>query len=483
MVYDILKTLPFWILGLGGVLVFILESFLKKGWPRSTVTAVISLLAGLSAIYFRAFYVDGSTAFNGQIYVDSLTLFTTLLITLATTLVVFLSSNRLDIEQIESKGEYYGLMLIATAGAILFCNARDFICLFLGLEILSMAIYCLCGSCLERRESSESAMKYFLLGSFSSAFFLYGLTLLYGLTGSLIIPEVAGAITGVDQNLMLLAMGFVIFGFAFKVGLAPVHFWVPDVYQGAPTSVTAFMATVVKVSAVTAFLRVLWGIFGVQIEDWSKLIWVLALVTIVAGNLLALRQRNVKRMLAYSSIAHAGYMLCAFLFPSNSFSGGSAVLFYLVSYVLVSIGAFGVLMSLNSDHGTKYDVSSFYGLSSKKPFLAFSFTFFLLALAGLPPGMAGFVGKFYVFGSAVSAGYIGLSIIAMLASTVSCYYYLRVIVAMYFMNSSNSEESITTLSSIQVGVLTCCLILSVGLGVFPQVIYDFTSSVSSSLSK
>ena len=479
MMQDLLQTAPFWILGFGGILLLVIDVIAKKNFPRAGFTSVL-LLASLSWFFiFQGSHAIGQSSFKGIVYTDPFFVFSSLFILFTSLMVVFINFDRTEEEYVESPAEFYALLLMASAGAILFCNARELISLFIGLEIMSMALYCLCGSAISKRESCESALKYFLLGSFSSAFLLFGISLMYGITGSLFIPEIAAHIATVDSSILMLALGFLLVGLTFKIGAVPFHFWAPDVYQGAPTSITAYMATVIKASAVFALMRVLWGIFPDHIQHWSKFIWMLSLMTIIAGNLMALRQRNVKRMLAYSSIAHAGYSLAAFLVPNPMLGGGggAAIIFYLVTYSAMTIGAFAILSTLKTPNGSfSFDISSLYGLSKAHPVLSLCLALFMFTLAGLPPGIGGLMGKFFIFSAVVSAGYVGLAIVAMIGSTVSCYYYLRVIVAMYFM-PANSEDVVQGVSVLQRGVILIAALLCITLGLFPSELYAVAKQV------
>lgn len=476
MTDDILMTLPFWILGIGGVVLMLLEAFLKS-WPRTFFTSLILLITIFAAIKTGGAYVPGRTAFAGTVAVDQFALFFTVLISIGTLFVVFLGSDSLGRSGVESHGEFYALLLMSTAGAVLFANSAELITMFLGLEIMSMALYCLCGSALTRKDSTESAMKYFLLGSFSSAFLLYGIAILYGLTGSMYIAEIAQKLPSVSGTMLAIGVGMMIVGLAFKIGLVPFHFWVPDVYQGAPTIISVFMACVIKASAIGAAMRVLWIIMPDLLPLWSGVVWLLAILTIVIGNLLALRQQNIKRMLAYSSVAHAGYIMSAFLAPSSQFGGGPAILFYIITYSAMTFGAFGVLLALSDGKGgASEDLSSFNGMGFKKPFLGALMAIFMLSLAGLPPGLAGLLGKFYVFSAVIKSGYVGLAIVAMCASTVSCYYYLRVIVAMYFKEAGT--EKIIPKNSLRDGALAFCGAACVLLGLFPSLLYSYGNSLS-----
>lgn len=484
MKHDIIVTLPFWILSLGGILLLLFEVFVRDRWSRGVCAGIFLLGAIASCVALSGVYEAGQTAFHGLVSADIFTLFTTVLFSLGTLLVIFIGYGRNVHEGIDSKSEFYSLLLISTAGAILFCNSAELITLFLGLEIMSMALYCLCGSSLHRRESSESSLKYFLLGSFSSAFLLYGIALIYGLAGTTVINEVAIRIAGLQSPILPVAVGLMLVGFAFKIGVVPFHFWAPDVYQGAPTSVTAYMACIIKASSIAAAMRVIWTLFPDMLPVWSGFVWMLSVLTIVAGNLIALRQRNVKRMLAYSSIAHAGYMMAAFLVPSTDFGGGAAILFYLVTYTAMTLGAFAVLVALQNKPAEipDYDIMNMNGLASYRPFLAATMALFMLTLAGLPPGMAGLLGKFYVFSAAVKGGYTGLAIIGMLGSTVSCYYYLRVVVAMYFLEPLKPHEGERVREDMLLkGVISICCAACVIFGVFPDGLYSAALLVSNSL--
>jgi len=380
---------------------------------------------------------------------------------------------------------------------MIFASSAELITMFLGLETMSMALYCLCGAALGRRRSAESALKYFLLGSFSSAFLLYGIALLYGLTGTTSIPAIAGSLAGADQSILFFSLGLMLVGLIFKLGAVPFHFWAPDVYEGAPTPVTAYMACVIKASAVVAALRVLWVGFGGQIVFWSGAVWLIAVLTMVIGNLAALRQRGLKRMLAYSSVAHAGYLLVAFLAHGVELGGGAAILYYLIAYTFMTMGAFAIVLSvtgqasgdqpgekLGGDVLQSDDISRFNGLGYRRPVVAIVMSLFMLSLAGIPPGMAGLLGKVYIFTAAVKAQYVGLAIIGVLASAISCYYYLRVIVAMYFLEG----ESVTAPARVDasatpafVGAVGVCAIGVVYLGLNPEPFYEFARSISAAL--
>ena len=303
---------------------------------------------------------------------------------------------------------------------------------------MSLSVYILTGLARKEKASAEAALKYFLLGSFSSAFLLYGFALIYGATGSLSISAIGSV--QLPGPLLYAGLGLVIVGFAFKLGLAPFHFWVPDVYQGAPSSITAFMASVVKLAAFGAFLRILFVAIGDLTGDFPNVIWVLAALTMTWGNLAALRQDSVKRMLAYSSIAHAGYALIGFLASSQQ-QAVSSVVFYITIYALMTVGAFGVVLLASGGREYQYDqddINALNGLGWQRPFLGLAMTICILSLAGIPP-LAGFMAKYYIFSAAIQADKIVLVVIALINSIIALYYYLRVIVALYFSKAESDE--------------------------------------------
>jgi NADH-quinone oxidoreductase subunit N len=487
---DLGTSLPLIVLSLGALVIMLLEVFVKGSWARETVTVGFLLVALVALLRTTGDYSPGKFLFNGLVYADPLALFFTALLIAGTILAVLVGARRLEGEGVESHGEYLTLLILSTVGAIIFASSAELITMFLGLETMSMALYCLCGAALGRRRSAESAMKYFLLGSFSSAFLLYGISLVYGLTGTTMIAGIAGLAEGIsptDQSILFVALGLILVGLIFKIGAVPFHFWAPDVYEGAPTPIAAYMACVIKASAVAAALRVLWGAFGGEILFWADAIWVIAVLTMVIGNLIALRQRGLKRMLAYSSIAHAGYLLVAFLAHGPELGGGAAILYYLIGYTCMTMGAFAIVLAVTgqtSGDPNGDDISRFHGLGYKRPVLALVMSLFMLSLAGIPPGMAGLLGKVYIFTAAVKAQYLGLTIIGVLASAVSCYYYLRVIVAMYFVEAKEEGEArlpAAPLSGAMVGALGICAFGVIYFGVFPSALYEFALRICQTL--
>jgi NADH-quinone oxidoreductase subunit N len=346
--------------------------------------------------------------------------------------------------------------------------ARDLIVLFLGLEIMSVAAYVLAGIHRRDRKSGEAALKYFLLGAFATGFLLYGIALLYGATGSTRYDQIAAGLGAAPHLMVLAGVAMLLVGLGFKMAAVPFHFWTPDVYEGAPTAVTALMAVGIKAAAFAGFARFfLVHLMSIH-PDWAQVVWWLAALTMTAGNVIAIVQSNVKRMLAYSSIAHAGYLLVAIV--SGSGDGGAAVLFYLAAYAFMNLGAFAVVIALGVRGEPNEDISSYAGLAGREPVLAAAMAIFMLSLTGVPP-FAGFVGKVYIFRAAVDAGYLGLAVIAVINSTISAYYYLRVVIEMYMREGAKLLPALSSrpylAASIFIAVAGTIL-----LGVFPSSAMD-----------
>jgi len=388
--------------------------------------ALAGIIGALLAIVLR--WGTEARAFRDMILLDTYALYFDLVICYAAALIVMFSMDYLGRTGSES-GEYYSLLLFATAGMMLMASAGDLIVVFLALELMSLSLYVLAGLFKQRLTSGEASMKYFLLGAFASSFLLYGIALIYGATGSTNLDRIAAAAaTRNAEPMVLIGLAMMLVGFGFKISSVPFHMWAPDVYEGAPTSVTAFIATGSKAAAFAAMIRVLVvALRGAQ-PDWSALLWALAALTMTVGNVVALAQSNLKRLLAYSSIAHVGYMLMGLV--AGGGPGPGAVLFYLLAYTFTTVGAFGAIALCARAGEEAVEVSDYAGLARRHPVLAATLALFFLSLVGIPP-LAGFVAKFYLFGAAVRAGYIWLTVIAVLNSAVAAYYYLRVIVYMY----------------------------------------------------
>jgi NADH-quinone oxidoreductase subunit N len=467
---DFAAVAPVAIVGIGAMAVLVLEVFLAKSRSLSEfhVSSALALVATVAlgmaiGTAAQAFFQGWSTVFNADnpmLRLDRFSSFATLLVGIGALLSVWLSIQYL-IELKINHGEYYALLLISTAGMMLMVSAVDLITVFLGLEILSIPIYVLAGFDRRKLNSNESAMKYFLIGSFASGLLLYGMALLYGTTGHTDLEGIRAAFS-TDNPLSVAGLGLIVVGLAFKVSAVPFHQWTPDVYEGAPTSVTAFMAVTVKAAAFVTLLRFVGG--NAVPENLTQVFWVLAALTIIVGNVTAVVQDNVKRMLAYSSIGHAGIILLGFVAASPE--ARAAVLFYLFAYLFMNLGAFGVMVAL-ADRGRDWDhIEDFAGLARKRPGLAALMTLFMLSLAGIP-GTVGFIAKFQIFATAVQAGYIPLTVIAVLGSVVSVYYYLRLPVWMYMREPGDvaPRAGIDTTEGI---VLVACAFAVVLFGLFPN---------------
>ena len=368
--------------------------------------------------------------FGDTFLLDNFALFFTQIFVAAAALTILSSIRYLKSARIR-EGEFYTLILFATFGMVVMAAANDLIVFFLGLETMSVAVYILTGMWRASSRASEAAMKYFLVGAFATGFLLYGIALIYGATGSTHLNQISAYLLQQPKEWPLYLVGGVLLlliGFAFKIGAVPFHFWVPDAYEGAPTPVTGFMAVAVKAAAFAAWTRILMYRLSALDTEWAGPVWVLAVLTMTLGNLLAITQSSVKRMLAYSSIAHAGYVLIALAVGGEW--GGLPLLFYLVTYGVMTIGAFAVVTALAEDGIPRESYNDFAGLGFKRPFLAMAMSLFMLSLAGFPP-LAGFAGKFYLFRAAVLAGHTPLAVIGVLNSLLSVAYYLRVIVSMY----------------------------------------------------
>jgi NADH-quinone oxidoreductase subunit N len=436
-------------------------------------------LAGLGAAAFFSFrlwdWSGDPTVLGGMVSTDRFGVFFRELI-LGSAAVALLFSHTYLIRTGEGRGEYFALLLFATAGMTLISVAADLIVVFLALEILSLSLYVMAGFSWRRLASQEASLKYFLLGAFSSAFFLYGIAFAYGATGTTSIGAMARALSGEAGTTLALALvagGLLVVGFGFKVAAVPFHMWTPDVYQGAPTPVTGFMAAGTKVAAFAALLRVLTSALGPVAWDLRPALWAIAALTMILGSTLAIAQTDVKRMLAYSSIAHAGFVLVGVVAVSQE--GVSGSMFYLVAYAAMILGGFGVAMLVSGRGEERTSLASYAGLARRSPWLAALLTLFLLSLAGIPP-TAGFIAKVVVFQAAVQAGQSALVVIAVLASVVAAFFYLRVIVLMYMREPEDAEVATAGAGpGLALGVTAA---LTLALGVFPSLLLDVLRSAA-----
>jgi NADH-quinone oxidoreductase subunit N len=374
--------------------------------------------------------------------------------------------------------EIYPLTLFAIAGMLIFTVATDLIMLFVALEVLSLPLYLMAGLARRRRlASQEAALKYFLLGAFSSAFFLFGIAYLYGYSGSIAFAGIAAAITGGTANdvFLLIGISFVSVGLLFKVSAVPFHSWAPDVYQGSPTAVTAFMAAATKVAAFGAMLRIFYVAFAGDVWQWRPMLTAIALITMVFGSLVAISQRDVKRMLAYSSIAHAGFLLSGVIALNKS--GLDATIFYLFAYGIATVGAFAIVSLVNDASGEVTDLNRWAGLGKRSPWIAIAFSFLLLAFAGIPL-TSGFVGKFSIFSAAYESGNTAILITGVLSSAIAAFFYIRVVVLMFFKDPVEDGTSVVIPSIYTRITILVSLAITLILGVFPAPVLDYISQTA-----
>jgi NADH-quinone oxidoreductase subunit N len=433
---------------------------------KSAVSPSISLLAvAVSGFFVLTSWDNQASAYFGAVVSDNFCLFGKLifLITCGTTV---LASRDYLVRRLNERPEYYALMLISTAGMMVMVSSTNLFVIFLGLEIMSLPLYVLAGYLRGNTRSTESSAKYFFMGAFASAFLLYGIALVYGGTGSTDLQQIfmsSGIALQKSQLYLTVGAAMVLIGFAFKIASFPFHMWVPDVYEGAPTPVTAFFSVGPKAAGIAALLRIFMVGFGSIFIDFMPLFWILALLTMTVGNVLAIMQNDVKRMLAYSSIAHAGYLLVAI--TAGGENGVSAALFYLLAYSFFNLGAFVILIMVENKSGGSNHIDAFRGLASRHPWLAVFLALFMFSLSGFPP-TAGFFGKFYIFAAAVNAGLVWLVVAAVLNSLISVFYYLRPVKAAFFDSPQEGDKSLR-LNPLMVIALVITVSGTLILGIFP----------------
>jgi NADH-quinone oxidoreductase subunit N len=447
------------------LVVMLRDLFIEEHEPKRILVFLSLVGIGLAAGETLALWGVQESAFHDSIVLDNFAHYFALIFMFAAGLTILSSIDYVRQAGIH-EGEFYALVLFATVGMMLMAAANDLMVFFLGLETMSIAVYVLTGMWRTNSRSSEAAMKYFLMGAFATGFLLYGIALIYGATGSTNLDLISDYLAEQPSEWppYLIGGGFLLLiGFAFKVGAVPFHFWVPDVYEGAPTPVTGFMSVAVKAAAFAAWARILLHKLSALDSDWLFPLWVITIGTMTLGNLLAITQSSVKRMLAYSSIAHAGYLLIPIVVGAEW--GGLPLLFYVLTYSFMTIGAFAVLSCLSEDNNQRETYHDFAGLGFKRPFLGLAMSLFMLSLAGFPP-LGGFAGKFYVFRAAVLSGHIGLAIIGVLNSLLSVIYYLRVIVAMYMEEGGAEGKSFRQASAVYVAIAVA-VIGTLYLGILP----------------
>jgi NADH-quinone oxidoreductase subunit N len=467
---DLLQLLPEVAIAVAGLLVLTLDFAVpagKRGWLGGVSLVGVAVTAALA---LRQATGPRAVVFNGLHVVDMYGAFFKLVFLVSAAIVILLSIRFLQDQQVP-EGEFYALLLFATLGAMLMASAYDLLSLFVGLETLSISTYALCGFLKKDQRCNEGALKYLLMGAFSTGVLLYGMVLLYGFAGGTGLDAIAkaAAMAGPRNPALLMAMVLLAAGFGFKIAAVPFHMYLPDMYEGAPTPVVAYMAGAAELAGMAVILRVfLLAMPTLQVE-WSLLFWVLAVLTMTIGNLVAIAQANLKRMLAYSTIAHMGYLLIGPVVGSQL--GVAAVLFYSLTYALMTIGAFGMVILLQRGTVRGDQIDDFTGLAQKSPLSAAVMLLFLLSLTGIPP-TAGFVGKFYLFAAAVEAGYIWLVLIAVVNSAISLFFYMRVVVAMYMRDLPPQGLALSTSSTLRVALLLAAA-GTLLLGIFPGPILEF----------
>ncbi len=485
---DLAAVLPELLVIAAACLILVLDPVTSA--PRKDGLAWVGLATLAICCGLTAAHMDGRTlAFGGLVIIDGYAGFWKLLLYLVTGLTILLSLAYLKEERI-ILGEYYGFLLLSLSGMMVMVSAADLLTMYLGMELMSLSLYILAGTKRYESRSLEAAAKYFVLGAFSSGILLYGISLLFGATGSTTLDGIAAAVSagGLQDPMLVLAMILMLVGFGFKIAAVPFHMWTPDVYEGSPTAVTAFMAVASKAASFAAFLRVFVEGLGGLKSNWVNLLLIICLATLAIGNLVALVQTNVKRLLAYSSIAHAGYALVGVVAigtttgTADTAQGIASVMLYLAIYAFMTMGAFAIVGLLRRNGLESEDLDSFAGLAKREPVAAFLMMIFMVSLAGLPP-TAGFVGKLYLFLAAVHAGLTWLAVIAVLFAAISAYYYLRVVMAMYMREPEPHGGGVAVLapSPALTIVLTCATAGVIALGLFPGPLVSLATQAMLSL--
>jgi NADH-quinone oxidoreductase subunit N len=471
---DFYYILPELVLTAGALIVLIADVLLPRG--SKALAWVTMLVLGATAASLLPFGSTHVEVAHGLIAVDQFALFFKVVFLGAAALTVLMSIPYLEIEG-ASPGEYYFLILCATLGMMIMAGGIDLITIFIGLETMAISFYILAGFIKPNQRSNEAAVKYFLLGAFSLGILLYGMSLMYGLSGTTNLRVMATSFAGLERDpRLLLAVILVVAGVGFKIAAVPFHMWAPDVYEGAPTPVTAFLSVGSKAASFAMLLRIFLEGLPSLSDEWRMLFEALAVVTMTVGNVAALTQTNVKRMLAYSSIAHAGYVLIGVV--AGTSRGITAMLIYLLIYAFMQLGAFAVIVLLRRRDVVGDELKDFSGLYARQPLAAFAMLLFMLSLGGIPP-TAGFMGKFWLFGAAIEAGYVWLAVIGVLNSAISLYYYIRIVVFMYLKPAAAGSEPRPS-PSLSLA-LTVAVVATLVLGVYPRLLFDLAQASAATL--
>ena len=471
--FDFYAILPLTLLTVWACVLLLADLFIPN--EGKGITALLAALGLALTLGFTLSQTGREgMGFNGMVVLDGFSTFVNVLLLVSGLLGVALAYGYVKRMGIE-RSEYYTLMLFSVTGMMLMAQAADLIVVFLALELLSIPLYVLAAFARPKVESEEAGLKYFLLGAFSTGFVVYGIALVFGATGTTSIMGVfASASTGTSGLLLTIGAALILVGFGFKVAVVPFHMWTPDVYHGAPSAVTAFMSSGAKIAGFAALLRVFATAFPSLATDMTDIFWAMAALTMILGNVIAIAQTNIKRLLAYSSIAHAGYILMAFVpygNPDVAPVSIAAGLFYLVAYAVTNFGAWGVVIALEKTEGRGLEIADYAGLARKHPALAAAMTVFMLSLIGLPPTL-GLVGKIYLFRAVIDGGFYGLAIIGVLTSLVSAYYYLRVVVIMYMRDGEPTTTRETWLDM----TTAATAIITVVVSLVPQFLFAWASN-------
>jgi NADH-quinone oxidoreductase subunit N len=474
---DFYYMLPELVLTGGALIVLIADVLLPRGSKALGWLSLLVIGATLASLApFTSTHVEVA---HGLLAVDRFALFFKILFLAAAAITVLMSMKYLEIERV-SPGEYYFLILCATLGMMILAGGIDLISIFIGLETMTVSFYILAGFIKPNPRSNEAAVKYFLLGAFSVGILLYGMSLMYGLSGTTGLRAMATVFVGQERDLRLvLAVILVVAGVGFKIAAVPFHMWAPDVYEGAPTPVTAFLSVGSKAASFAMLLRIFLEGLPSMNADWRLLFEVLAIVTMTVGNLAALTQSNIKRMLAYSSIAHAGYLLIGIVAAGAGYSRGVvAALVYLFIYAFMQLGAFAVIILMRRQDVIGDELKDLSGLYRRRPVAAFAMLVFMLSLGGIPP-TAGFMGKFWLFSAAIESGYVWLAVIGVLNSAISLYYYIRVVVFMYLKKDATGSEPVFTPAL--AFAVAAAVAATIVLGVYPRLLFDVADASARTL--